>query len=823
MEIFLLLVVITLIVIYQFKNKTKLSLLQTRLDEFNIRIKLLQQKLEEKNTKEADLPLQKTIINEQPINEIKPVVKEQPIFTQEKINDELKNTNFVETKPKVEQVQQPIVPPVKKESWFSKFKKNNPDLEKFVGENLASKIGIGVLVLGIAFFVKLAIDENWINEIARVGIGLLCGGILILLAHKLQKKYKTFSSILIAGGISVFYFTIGIAFHEYHIFSQTVAFLFMVVITLFAVFTSILYNKIELAALSLIGGFATPIMLSTGGGNYKILFSYILILDIGMLVLAYFRKWHLINILSYLFTVLIYVGWLKADCLSMPNPPYKGALLFGMLFYVLFIVMNLINNLIKKQPFKAIDFSLLLANSFVFYISGMLILNNYHTEWKGIYTILMAIINLTCAFLIFKLNSDNKKLLYLLFGLTLTFVTLAIPVQLNGNYITLFWALEAVLLLFLAQKSSIVLFRFASFIITTLMMFSLFMDWLQVYSGGNYFYEAYKPESLKIILNKAFITGFISSFSLIASVLIIKNETEKLYYLGIVFNPKGYKTYLKISAVCLLYLTGFLEVIYHTSNYFYSGYTISIITFSYHLIFFSLLNLYIKPSSSNTIKILNYIFNYINIGLFALIFAWMPIAEVKVFIFEGIHSSIAFIMHYLSIACVTFMAFKMYKVRTEPNTPISNMKILNAILLITCLVYISSLELTLHAIKIGVQPLEQLNYWDLFSNKTVEFENIKLISHKVGYPILWGIIAFLVLFIGMKKQTKIFRILSLILLGITLIKLFTFDISNVSKAGKIISFIILGVLLLIISFMYQKIKNLLIDDKNEQVENKIED
>ena len=81
----------------------------------------------------------------------------------------------------------------------------------------------------------------------------------------------------------------------------------MIVITLFAVFTSILYNKIELAALSLIGGFATPIMLSTGGGNYKILFSYILILDVGMLVLAYFRKWHLINILSYLFTIIIYV------------------------------------------------------------------------------------------------------------------------------------------------------------------------------------------------------------------------------------------------------------------------------------------------------------------------------------------------------------------------------------------------------------------------------------------------------------------------------------------------------------------------------------
>lgn len=823
MEIFLLLVVITLIIVYQFKNKSKINLLQTKLDEFNLRIKLLQQRLEEKNTTVTNVSNQEKEITKQVIEEIKPVEKEQPIIAEEKIIEKTEHTSFAEIK--TEQQQQQLtntIAPIKKENWFTNFKKNNPDLEKFVGENLASKIGIGVLVLGIAFFVKLAIDENWINEIARVGIGLLCGGILIVLAHKLQKKYKTFSSILIAGGVSVFYFTIGIAFHEYHIFSQTVAFLIMIVITLFAVFTSILYNKIELAALSLIGGFATPIMLSTGGGNYKILFSYILILDVGMLVLAYFRKWHLINILSYLFTIIIYVGWLKADCLSAPYPPYKGALFFGMIFYVLFIIMNLINNLIKKLPFKAIDFSILLANSFVFYISGMLILNSYHAEWKGVYTIIMALINLTCAFVIFKLNGADKKLLYLLFGLTLTFVTLAIPVQLNGNYITLFWALEALLLLYLAQKSSIVIFRFASFIITTLMLFSLFMDWIQVYSGNNYNYEPYKPESLKIILNKAFITGIISSVSFIISSLLIKNETEKLKYLGIVFNPKGYRIYLKISAVCLLYLTGFLEVIHHSSNYFYSAYTTSIVTFSYHLIFFSLLNLLVKSNSSNPIKLINFILNYINIGLFALLFAWFPLAEIKVFTYNGIHSYIGFIMHYFSLACVAFMAFKMYKVRTESNTPIANMKILNSILLITCIVYLCSIELTLHTLKLSVQPLENVYDLNLNLTKKIEFDKIKILSHKVGYPILWGLIAFVTLFIGMKKQAKILRILALLLLGITLVKLFTFDISNVSKAGKIIAFVILGVLLLIISFMYQKIKNLLIDDKNEQTESKIE-
>ncbi|MEI8059934.1 MAG: DUF2339 domain-containing protein, partial [Ferruginibacter sp.] len=100
-------------------------------------------------------------------------------------------------------------PPPKKESWIDTWLKNNPDLEKFIGENLFNKIGIAVLVFGIGFFVKFAIDKNWINEYGRVAIGLFCGIILISLAHYLLKSYRSFSSVLAGGGIAVFYFTIG--------------------------------------------------------------------------------------------------------------------------------------------------------------------------------------------------------------------------------------------------------------------------------------------------------------------------------------------------------------------------------------------------------------------------------------------------------------------------------------------------------------------------------------------------------------------------------------------------------------------------------------
>ncbi|MFB6257656.1 MAG: DUF2339 domain-containing protein, partial [Flavobacteriales bacterium] len=181
--------------------------------------------------------------------------------------------------------------------------------ERFIGENLINKIGIGVLVLGIAFFVKYAIDQGWLGEVGRVVIGILAGTALIGVAHRLRKGFRAFSSVLAGGGLAVLYFTITIAFQEYQLFSQTAGFIIMVVITGFAVLLSIFYDKQELAVIALLGGFATPFLVSTGQGNYIVLFTYLIILDMGMLILAYYRRWTILNVLSYIATIAIYGGW----------------------------------------------------------------------------------------------------------------------------------------------------------------------------------------------------------------------------------------------------------------------------------------------------------------------------------------------------------------------------------------------------------------------------------------------------------------------------------------------------------------------------------
>jgi uncharacterized membrane protein len=831
MEIFLLLVLILLVVIFNSAKNNKMARIEQKLQGIEHYLKNIQFNGSTQTvTQKTEIITEEIKVPTPPISQEKSIsiitqnppskeVEIEPVSTVEHKTESVEYT-FTETELHIQEEsfnkspQTAIKPNVPKESWYDSFRKNNPDLEKFIGENLVSKIGIAILVIGIAFFVKYAIDQNWIKPIGRVAIGVLCGLIVLGFAHRLHKKFQAFSSVLVAGGIAIFYFTIGIAFHQYDIFGQTAAFIIMLLITSFSVFISIIYDRQELAALSIIGGFATPFMLSTGEGNYQVLFTYLLILDCGMLVLAYLRKWNVINIMTYCFTWLLYSIWLQSKVMYVDNAPYKGAFIFATIFYVVFMLMNIINNIKERKPFKALDLSLLISNTFLFFGFGMQILKNYHPELQGAFSVVLAGFNFICSWLLYKKLKADIKLVYLMIGLTLTFVTLAAPIQLHGNYITLFWALEAVLLIWLAQKSHIALYRFVSVIITILMFFSLLMDWANVYT-------TYHEVSLNIMLNKAFITGLVSSLSLLAIVILLRKETEPVKYLGFSFNPKNYSAVLKIGFIALLYFTGLFELIYQLNQRIVFGLTIAIIVGSYHLLFFSALNIIVAKQHTNSIVITNYIFNFINVGLFVLIFAVFPIGDFKDAMLVPDRGYVGFVFHYVSLACVVYMVYNMYKATQLLNTPIAFSAILNTILVAIAVIYVSSLELVLHVFQFTISNVKE-NSFEMESLQMHQYESVKTHTFQIGFPILWGLLAFIFLFFGMKKQNKTLRIVALVLLGITLLKLFTYDIKDASEAGKIVAFIILGVVLLIISFMYQKIKALLIDDSINKATNETE-
>ena len=676
-----------------------------------------------------------------------------------------------------------------KEGWWDKWVRNNPDLEKFVGENLANKIGIAVLVLGIGFFVKYAIDQNWIKEAGRVCIGIGCGIIMIGIAHYLRNTYRSFSSVMAGGGIAVFYFTIAFAFHEYNMFSQTKAFIIMVVITAFAVVISLLYDKIELAVIATVGGFLVPFLVSTGSGNYIVLFTYLLILNAGILSISYFKRWPLLHIISFFFTLIIFGAWLIEKIVFSNSPlPYKNALLFASSFYIIFLFIVLIYNVRKQRPFKAFDFSLLLLITFSYYAEGMFILGEWNNgAYQGIFTIVMSVINLCLAWYLYASHKGDKNLLYLLIGLTLTFLSLAAPVQLHGHSITLFWAAEAVLIYWLYQKSSIQIFKYSSAIVLALMLVSLLMDWSIADEKSN----SYLPQMFGNW--QGIITNVVAFVSLGIYSYLLYKQKEGDYVLNI-----SNKTATIASGVATL-LVLYLTCIFGVNLHFHVLQSFDIPNVYHQLITYGFVAAILVALK----KIKPFERPYVEVLLILAAFVTYLLSSLNSYnLVDGTitnqYANKHLYMHWLADVLLLYLLFELIKMFRNVNTAIANSFawLINILLLV-----FFSIE------------CRHLYVVTLAGEKNIFTYHAQYI--KAGLTIVWAIFSFVIMWLGMKHKYKTLRIISLSLFTLALVKLFLFDIRNISAGGKIAAFIMLGVLLLVISFMYQRLKKIIIDNEGK--------
>ena len=722
------------------------------------------------------------------------IFEPKPTTPQPLLNKKEEEVIHVFTNEPVEENEAPFIKPIitetPTESWAQKWFQNNPDLEKFVGENLVNKIGITVLVLGIAFFVKYAIDQNWITETGRVVIGVGCGITLTGIAHYLRNSYRSFSSVMAGGGIAVFYFTIAFAYHEYQLFSQTTAFIIMIIITAFAVMLALLYDKIELAVIAIIGGFIAPFLVSSGSGNYIVLFTYLLVLNIGMLSIAYFKKWPVLLALAYFFTWFIFGGWLIKD-FAWGNDilPYQNALFFASAFYLIFLISGLVNNLRNQIPFKRFDFSFLLLITFSFYAQGMFILSEWNNGfYQGLFTIAMGLFNLCLAWYLFKTQKGDRNILYLLIGITLTFISLAAPVQLNGYTITLFWSAECVLLYWLYQKSDIRIFKYSSALILFLMVFSLLMDWSITNEKDYNFLPV-------IFINwQGIITNIVAIFSLVLYSFLLGKPQLSNEYIARLLNKQAAMGFA-IAAAILLYIT----CLFGVNLYFIKVQSFDIPNVYHQLITYILILLYfmytiqmkgsLKPAPSIILILAGFVFY---------LFSSRLSNNLMTAVIKNEYLLIHSVIHWLSAASMLGLLYYFIKIYRTNTSTLGNgfAWLINIILLI-----FFSIECKYVYITILAQP-----------------QNIEtFISQylKAGLTIVWASFSFVIIWLGMKYKYKTLRIIALSIFTVALLKLFLFDIRNISEGGKIAAFIMLGILLLVISFMYQRLKKIIIDNEEK--------
>jgi len=748
----------------------------------NKEVKTLKQPVETKNTIVEEKPVQKTFVPPPIIVTPKEEKKEEvkPIFT-----PEIKKQ---EPQPIIEIKRDEIILEKKEPpKSFVPSSKSETDLEKFIGENLLSKIGITVLVLGISFFVKYAIDQNWIKEAGRVIIGLIAGGILIGIAHRIRNSYRSFSSVLMGGGLTVFYFTIAFAFHQYHLISQTAGFIIMVIITTFAVLLSLYYDRKELAILATIGGFITPFLVSTGQENYTALFIYLCILNSGLMVLAWFKRWPSINIIALCFTTVIYGSWLiKKMWLDYPVVvPYKDAFLFGILFYLQFVIMNIVNNIRQNKIFKAFDFIVVLSINFLFYLAAMFILSYWNNgNYNGLFTALLGIFNL-CLVLGFKQKKTiDPNFLSLLTGIAITFISLTAPVQFKGNHVTLFWAAETVILFWLFQKTRTIQLKVASIIIAVLMLVSIGATWMQVYFTDH--------TLIPILLNKGFSTTIAVAASLFIYYKLMYKEADTFYLKNL--RNQSARDLLLGAFVITLYLSGSLEIYYQfsTRNNIES---LFIVYLQLYTFLFAIIVLF-SFKRSTVFPVFKLLFTILCIGLYVININTNH--EISLSLVQKNNGNL-FIAHWISAVLLGWLLIDLviYFRKTEDK----NWSFyINSFTWMSAISFILLLSVEIYQVNLWLNY--QKDDWSWWEN----------LYYKAGLSILWSICSFIMMWLGMQYKFRPLRIISLCLFTLTLVKLFTYDIRNIPAGGKITAFILLGVLLLTVSFMYQRLRKIIIDD-----------
>lgn len=641
-------------------------------------------------------------------------------------------------------------------------------IAEFLKQNALTIIGIFTLVLGIGYFVKYAIDRNWLGETARAAIGFVAGAALITVSHFLRKNYSVFSSIVTGGGVAVFYFTATIGFREYHLFSQNTAFSVICLITLVSLSLSYYYKSETLIIFSLSGGFLAPLMISTGESNYLFLFTYITVLNIGMLAIAFLKNWKSVGWIAFFFTSIYLLFW------TVEKTEISGVYFYlaGYLIFYLFALQHYF----KKEILPSSDILMLVLVNFTSIIGLVYIFNTLQYGPVIIFPAGFALVNLGLLFR--EYSRKNFGAPYSVFtGIAAGLMTAAFALQFQAHLITSIWAIEATLLLFIWKKTGHAIFRSCFYALIPLVIIAQIVSWAAYTDAGH----------LTVLFNPVFLTSFITMVTTFVNLILLRKYTG---------NDKGAYRFEKIFTVIsglIIYLAFLFEMVYHLAS------KPQTVIFSMAMLFsicyvFLLLILRKKPEiNALPEKPLLYLF----LILIMINTSTAGTGLVSDYFLEKIPS--AYYMAYLFYS----IPFVYTLVKILPASDFLSTRV-SYWLIAAAAVTAVSFE-TYHLYAIFNAPDSDL---------------IKTGRHfsMLYLPVIWAIAASIFIYKGLRTHKKEYSRAGFSLLALMILKLYAYDVWEMDNVSRIIAFIILGIILLFSSLVFQRLKKIIsniMDNKNE--------
>jgi uncharacterized membrane protein len=337
------------------------------------------------------------------------------------------------------------------------------NVEALIAGRWLNYVGILALLFAIGFFLKYAFENNWVGPRGRIGIGLLIGSALFPLSHRLlDRGYKFFSEGIAGLGAAVLYLSLWAGWHYYQLFPQSAAFALMILVTAAAAAISVGRNSERIALLALVGGVVTPMLVSTGKDQELVLFTYLAVLGAGMLALARARDWKSLPPVQFVATLIYFWGWYDSF--------YKDAALaqtifFATLFFALFAALPVVRSR-REGEISVLESCIVLANSFAYLVALRVLLWPAYRWGLTIAVLALAAVHIGIERAIPQKAGTQQRLARILFaGLALTFVTLAIPIRLDGKWITMAWAVEGAVLAWSGLRIRVAALRGVAFVL----------------------------------------------------------------------------------------------------------------------------------------------------------------------------------------------------------------------------------------------------------------------------------------------------------------------------------------------------------------------
>ncbi|MDP2903481.1 MAG: DUF2339 domain-containing protein [Methylovulum sp.] len=660
-------------------------------------------------------------------------------------------------------------------------------IEYAVASNWLLRIGVLILVTGIGFFLKYSIDSGLLGEHARVALSVLAGlGMIIAGVRLAYGKYHLFSQGLLGGGIAVLYFSVFAAFSFYHLLAMYPAFALMILVTGCAAALAIRLDSILVAIFAIIGGYCTPILLSTGQADFVGLFSYMLLLGVGILAVNGYKQWHLLNFLGFFFNYLLFFGALGQFELR----DFWEVMPFLIAFFVLYSTTVFLFCLVNRVKSTLLDVLALIINVSIFFITARhLVLAEYGQLQVAVVSVALAVFYIGHVYYCLARRVLDRELLLSFIGLSAFFVAITLPLLLSEQWLTVSWSLQALVMLWMAGKLPSAFLQQVAYLLYLIVLVRFcFIDLPGQYGvamAGDVPFGTFLRGLLERVVSFGIpIASLGLAFMLVekpasASPLACTCDNDMPPWL----QNKGLLQSVLMLVAGLVFIVLQLEL-YHSFGYLYPPLQLPVLTLVWLAVGLLLLRRYLAEPDGLLLTGLCWFLIAVlaKLLLFDLPSWNLSLGHITVWSmrYDGAYSFPLALMRLLDFAAIiSFLLFAFRRLPTD-GAETGNLRSW-----------------------LGGGALALLFIFLSLETNSALYQYVPGLRSG-GVSILWSLFGLTFVFVGIKRRIAILRLVGLALFAVVAWKVFFIDLARLEQIYRIIAFIVLGLLALGGAFFYMR-------------------